>query len=131
MLLALIYVMAEDYSQTCALDNFNMKYFYYLVIIIIINIIIKYLGFLLTNKNFIQEEIKRRVKAENSCYCSVQTFLSSRLLSKNLKIKVYKTIIFPVVLYGRETGSFTLREEHRLGVFENRILRRIILAKAR
>jgi hypothetical protein len=51
--------------------------------------------------------------------------LSSRLLSKNLKIRIYKTIILPVVLYGCETWSLTLREEHRLRVFENRVLRRI------
>jgi hypothetical protein len=51
--------------------------------------------------------------------------LSSRLLSKNLKIRIYKTIILPVVLYGYETSSLTLREEHRLRMFENRVLRRI------
>jgi hypothetical protein len=55
----------------------------------------------------------------------VQNLLSSRLLSKNLKIKVYRTIISPVVLYGYETWSLTLREECRLRVFENRVLRRI------
>ena len=49
----------------------------------------------------------------------------SRLLSKNLKIKIYRTIILPVVLYGCETWSLTLREEHRLMVFENRVLRRV------
>jgi hypothetical protein len=49
----------------------------------------------------------------------------SRLLSRNLKIKIYKTIILPVVLYGCEIWSLTLREEHRLRVFENRVLRRI------
>jgi hypothetical protein len=51
--------------------------------------------------------------------------LSSRLLSRNVKVKIYTTIILPVVLYGCETWSLTLREEHRLRVFENRILRRI------
>jgi hypothetical protein len=51
--------------------------------------------------------------------------LSSLLLSKNLKIKIYKTIILPVVLYGCETWSLTLREEHRLKVFKKRVLRRI------
>jgi hypothetical protein len=51
--------------------------------------------------------------------------LSSRLLSRNVKIKIYKTIMLPVVLYGCETWSLTLREEHRLRVFENRVLRRI------
>jgi hypothetical protein len=51
--------------------------------------------------------------------------LSSRLLSRNVKVKIYKTIILPVVLYGCETWSLTLREEHRLRVFENRVPRRI------
>jgi hypothetical protein len=51
--------------------------------------------------------------------------LSSRLLSKNLKIRIYTTVILPLVLYGCETWSLTLREKHRLGVFENRVLRGI------
>jgi hypothetical protein len=51
--------------------------------------------------------------------------LSSRLISKSLKIKIYRTVILPVVLYGCETWSLTLREEHRLRVFENRVLRKI------
>jgi hypothetical protein len=51
--------------------------------------------------------------------------LSSRLLSRNVKVKIYKNIILPVVLYGCETWSLTLREEHRLRVLENRVLRRI------
>ena len=56
--------------------------------------------------------------------------LSSRLLSKNLKIKIYKTIILPVFLYGWETWSLTLREEEcKLSVFENRTLRRIFGSK--
>jgi hypothetical protein len=68
----------------------------------------------------IQEEIKRRFNCGNVCYDSVQSLLSSRLLSKNLKIRIYKTIILPVVLYEYEAWSLTLREEHRL-----RVLRRI------
>jgi hypothetical protein len=79
----------------------------------------------LTNQNLIQEEIKCRLKAGKSCYYSVQTLLSSKLLCKNLKMKICKTIILPVVLYGCETWSLKLREECRLRVFENRILRRI------
>jgi hypothetical protein len=55
----------------------------------------------------------------------VQNLLSSHLLSENLKIRIYKTIIVPVVLYGCETWPLTLREEHRLKVFENRVLKRI------
>ena len=85
----------------------------------------KYLGTTLTNQNSIQEEIKSRLKLGNVCYHSVQKLLSSSLLSKNLKIKIYRTIILPVVLYGCETWSLTLREECRLRVFENRVLRRI------
>jgi len=63
----------------------------------------KYLGTTLTNQNSIQEEIKSRLKSGNACYHSVQNFLSSRLLFKNLKIKIYTTIILSVVLYGCET----------------------------
>jgi hypothetical protein len=55
----------------------------------------------------------------------VQNLLSSSLLSKNLKIKIYTTIILPVVLYGCETWSLKLREERRLRVLENRVLKRI------
>jgi hypothetical protein len=55
----------------------------------------------------------------------VHNILSSCLLSKNIKIRIYKTIILPLVLYGCKTWSLTLREEHRLRVFENRVLRRI------
>jgi hypothetical protein len=85
----------------------------------------KYLGKTLTDENCMQEEIKSRLNSRNGCYHSVQSLLSSRLLSRNVKAKIYKTIILPVVLYGCETWSLTLREEHRLRVFENRILRRI------
>jgi hypothetical protein len=63
------------------------------------------MGTTVTNQNLIQEEIKR-------------------LLSKNLKIRIYRIIILPVVLFGCETWFLTLRGEHRLGVFENRVLRR-------
>jgi hypothetical protein len=55
----------------------------------------------------------------------VQNLLSSSLLSKNVKIKIYRSIILPVVLYGCESWSLTLREECRLRVFENKVLRRI------
>ena len=78
----------------------------------------KYLGTTLTNKNSILEEIKSRLRSGNACYHSVQNLLSSRSLSKNLKIKIYRTIILPVVLYGCETWLLTLREERKLRVFE-------------
>jgi len=76
----------------------------------------QYLGTTLTNKNSIQEEIKSSLESGNACYHSVQNLLSSSLLSKNLKIKIYRTIILPFVLYGCETWSLTLREERRLRV---------------
>jgi hypothetical protein len=98
----------------------------------------KYLGTTLTNQNSIQEEIKGRLESENACCQSVQCLLSvgamlavsrcnacchslhyrlrSRLLPKNLQIKIYRNIILLVVLYGCETWSLTLREERRLRV---------------
>jgi hypothetical protein len=74
----------------------------------------KYLGTTLRNQNYIREEIKSRLKLGNACYHSVQNLLSARLLSKKLKIKIYRTIILPVVLYGCEAWSLTLREERKL-----------------
>ena len=85
----------------------------------------KYLGTTLTSNNEVHLEIRRRVNSGNACYFSVQKLLSSRLLSKRLKVRIYKTIILPVVLYGCETWSLTLREESKLRVFENKVLRRI------
>jgi hypothetical protein len=73
----------------------------------------------------LEEEIKRILSSGNACYHSVQSLLSSRLFSKNLKMRICKTIILPVILYGCETWSLTLREVHRLRVFENKVLRRI------
>jgi len=70
---------------------------------------LNYLGKTLTNQNSIQEEIKSRLKSGNACYHPVQNPFSSSLLSKNLKIKIRRTKILPVVLYGCETWSFTLR----------------------
>ncbi|KAJ4444398.1 hypothetical protein ANN_06190 [Periplaneta americana] len=65
----------------------------------------------------------------NACYYSVEKLLSSSLLSKNLKVRIYKTVILPIVLYGCETWTLTLREEQRLRVFENKILRKIFGTK--
>jgi len=65
----------------------------------------KYLGTTLTNQNYIQEEIRSSLKSGNACYYSVQNILSSSLLFKNLKIRMYRTVRLPVILYGCETWS--------------------------
>ncbi|KAJ4431759.1 hypothetical protein ANN_20364 [Periplaneta americana] len=83
----------------------------------------KYIGARVTNINDTREEIKHRINMGNACYYSVEKLLSSSLLSKNLKVRIYKTVILPVVLYGCETWTLTLREEHRLRVFENMVLK--------
>jgi hypothetical protein len=67
----------------------------------------------------LRRKCKKKLNIGNACYHSVQKLLSSHLLSENIKIKIYKTIVLPVVLYECETWSLTLREEHRLRVFEN------------
>ncbi|KAJ4441934.1 hypothetical protein ANN_11797 [Periplaneta americana] len=89
----------------------------------------KYLGATVTNIYDTREEIKHRINMGNACYYSVEKLLSSSLLSKNMKVRIYKTVILPVVLYGCETWTLTLREEHRLRVFENKVLRKIFGAK--
>ncbi|KAJ4427864.1 hypothetical protein ANN_23868 [Periplaneta americana] len=89
----------------------------------------KYLGATVTNINDTREEIKRRINMGDACYYSVEKLLSSSLLSKNLKVRIYKTVILPVVLYGCETWTLTLREEQKLRVFENKVLGKIFRAK--
>jgi hypothetical protein len=86
-------------------------------------------GTTVTNQNSIQEEIKRRLNSGNVCYHSVKQLLSSCLLSKNVKIRIYESIILPVALYECETWSRKLRDVHRLTVFENRVLRKIYGSK--
>jgi hypothetical protein len=67
-------------------------------------------------QNVIQEEIKSRLKLGNACYHLVQNLLPSSWLSKNIKIEAYRTILLPVVLYGQQSWSLTLREELKLRV---------------
>jgi hypothetical protein len=81
------------------------------------------------NQNFIQEEIRSILKSGSTCYHSVQNLLSASFLSKNVKIKIYRNIILPPVLYGCETWSLTLKEERRPRVYENRVLRKIFGTK--
>jgi hypothetical protein len=84
----------------------------------------KYLGMTVRNKNFIQEEIKRGLNSGNACSYSIQNLLFSRVLSKNFKIGTYKAILLPVFLYGCETWYLTFWAEHRLRVYEVKVLRR-------
>ena len=74
----------------------------------------RYLGTNLIYQNSIQENIKSRLKAGTACYHLVRNLLSSTLFPKNLKIKIYRIITLPAVLYGCETWSVTLREKCRL-----------------
>jgi hypothetical protein len=83
----------------------------------------KYLGTTLTNQNDTHEEIKSRLNSGNACSYSVQNVFSSCLISKNIKIKIYRIVILPFVLYGCETWSVASVEEHRLRVFEKRVLK--------
>ena len=85
------------------------------------------MGTTLTNQNSIKEDIKSRLKSGNASYHLVQNLLSCSLLSINIKIKIYRTIILSVVWYGCETWSLTLREECMLRLFENRLLGRIFV----
>jgi hypothetical protein len=85
----------------------------------------KYFGTTLTNQNSIQENINNRLKSGITCYHLVQNLLYSSLLSKNLNSKTARTIILPVGLPGCEIWLLAPREEHRLRVFENRVLKRI------
>jgi hypothetical protein len=86
---------------------------------------LKYLEPEVTDQNCLHEDIKSRLNSGNACYHPVQSLLSSSLLSRNVKDKINKTIILPVVLYGCDTWPLILSEEHRLRVFENRVLRGI------
>jgi hypothetical protein len=85
----------------------------------------KCLGTTVKNQNFMKEKIKRRLNSGSACYNSIQNLFSSHLVPKNFKTGIYKTVIFSVVVYEFKTWSLTLREEHRLRVFENKVLRRI------
>jgi hypothetical protein len=85
----------------------------------------KYFGTTLTDQNCMQDEIKSRLNSGNACYHPVQSLLSSRLLSRNIRVKIYKTMILRLALCGCETWFLTLKEGHRVRVFENRVLRRI------
>ena len=82
-----------------------------------------------TNQNSIHQEIKNGLNSGNACCHSVQHVLSSGLLSKNINIKIHRCLILLFVLCGCDSWSLTLREERRLRVFENMVLRSIFGSK--
>jgi hypothetical protein len=86
----------------------------------------KYLGTTLTDQSCMHEEIKSKLNSGNACHYLVQSLLSFHLLPMNVEIKVNKSISLPVVLNECETLSLTLREVHKLRVFENRVLTRYL-----
>jgi hypothetical protein len=85
---------------------------------------LEYLGTTVINQHIINEEIKSRFNSGNVCYRSSKNLLSSCLLSKNVKIRLYKIIILPLLLYACVIWSLTLREGHRIRKFENIVARR-------
>jgi len=86
---------------------------------------VKYLGTIITNDNLIEEEIKERIAAGNGAYFMNKKIFQSKLISNKSKIKLYKALIRPVVVYGTEGWVLTENIKQKLLVFERRILRRI------
>ncbi|XP_061715485.1 uncharacterized protein LOC133523771 [Cydia pomonella] len=86
----------------------------------------RYLGCTVTDTNTREEEIDIRVQNALRCSAALHKVLVSKLLSKNIKIRIYKTVIRPILMYGCETWTLTLKEENKLLVTERRILRKIL-----
>jgi len=84
-----------------------------------------YLGTLISNDNSVQKEIQRRILAGNRTYFAAISLFRNRLLPRATKIRLYKTLIRPVVTYGAETWTMTKKEEQTLLIFERKIFRRI------
>jgi hypothetical protein len=89
----------------------------------------RHLGTTLINPNCMHTKFQRRLNLRNACSHSIQNLLYSYLLAEHMKIKIHRTLILPVVFYGCETWSLTLREEYRLKVLKNRVLRKIFGSK--
>jgi hypothetical protein len=85
----------------------------------------KYLGSLITKKNEIGEEMKMRIAAGNLCYYGLQHLFRSRTASRIVKIKIYKTISKPIVMFGCEAWSMTEQDKTRLNMWERKILRKV------
>ena len=85
----------------------------------------EYLGTTLNNQNKIDEEISRRIMKGNKAYFANVKLIKSKLISRQTKMKIYKTLIRPVLTYGAETWTLTSINSNRLRVFERKVIRRI------
>lgn len=85
-----------------------------------------YLGSLVTNDNEMVAEVQRRIQAANRCYFGLVPQLKSRVISRTTKLRLYKTLIRPVLTYGSETWTLTKALEEDLRRFERKVLRRIL-----
>lgn len=89
----------------------------------------EYLGVTLTTKNNEKEEIDKRILKGNKSASGLSRIINSKSVSRNAKIRLYKTVIQPTVLYGSETWTMTQETENRIGVWERKMLRRIFGGK--
>jgi hypothetical protein len=116
-------------SYICSFKIFCFTYFNLTYVSAVLGIFvswklkIQYLRTTVPNQNHIEEGIKSRLNSGNSCSYSVQNLLSTRLLSKNLKVIIYKIVILPFVFYKCENRCHTLKEANRSMGFWTRVLR--------
>jgi len=80
----------------------------------------RYLGAYVTSKHEVTEEIKIGLESGNECFYSVQKLLTSRLISRKLKLKIYRTVVLPLIIYGCKSWSTTSAEERKLRLFEKK-----------
>jgi hypothetical protein len=85
----------------------------------------KYLGTVVSKMNNRSVEVNARLTMANRAYCRLQNHMKSRIISRNTKTLLYKTLMRPVLTYGAETQVLSKQDEHRLSIFERKILRRI------
>jgi hypothetical protein len=85
----------------------------------------KYLGSIINVTNDIEEEVKTRIMQGNRCFYALKHLFTSSLVSRNTKLRLFKTIIRPIVMYGCETWSLTQKQDERLATFERKVLRSI------
>ena len=82
-----------------------------------------YLGTQVNNNNNTGEEITRRINLANRCLFGLGSIIRSKLLSRNTKLLIYKTLVLPVFIYGSEAWTLSSDEQHKLSVFERKVLR--------